>query len=245
MNTEDLAFRLGHTALPEIELPMHRQQLKQALSGMDIQPRTFLNWLPVRQPVWKTALITSSAWMLVIAALAYAILAPVSGAGISTAMAADIALNSPQIKSLIPAGAAATVTATDIGNHKIAIYIQYHGILINAEVDANRNLHILTITHVTYLPTQQSTYLITPDYRAQVLTMAGADLRIKALFDGGASVRRIDSVNCNVATNNIDTGTITSADEMFALLVLTSANNQPAFLINLETGEIISMSDSN
>jgi hypothetical protein len=252
MNTGELVSRLEHVTPVNMELASHREQLKLALCGMNSQPRTvgisgwkFLHWLPARQPVWKTVLIASSAWLLVIAAVIYAILPPVSGSGMSIAMAADLALNSPQIKAILPADGTATVTATDIGNHIVAIVIQKQGVLINAQVDAAGALRILKITRYMMLAPPLEGYVVTPEYRQKILTLAGADARIKTLLDGGAAVRRIQPAVYNVVTNDLDTGTVTNVTEHLTLLVLTAGTGQPEFLVNPDTGLVISLSDSN
>ena len=255
MNTEELVTRLEHINVPRMEFASHRQQLKQYLAETNRLPQQPVNItellrskmrhltgsLIAHQPVWKILFISSAAWIAIAVIIAFVFFAPVSNKGINAAMAADLALNNPQIKAMLPADGATTVTATDIGNHKIAIFIQRHSVYINAEVDAKGVLQIKKITHITPLFPQQGDSGLTAEENEQALSLAKADARVQALLDGGASISRVEVLYCNVVTNNIDIGKITNVKERLVFVQLWSEQGEKGFLVNLETGVIIGM----
>jgi hypothetical protein len=62
---------------------------------------------------------------------------------------------------------------------------------------------------------------------------------VQILLNTGASINRVDAVNCNVVVNNIETGKITNTDQMYAYVILDIGNQQHGFLIDLKNGSVV------
>ena len=252
MNTEELVNRLENVNLPGMELPYHRQQLKRTLlESHRLLPKPLpskvrfhllkpFDGLASRQPVWKTLVISSLTWIVVVFILAFVFFAPISNKGMNIAMATDLALNNAQIKAILPADGTTTVTINDIGNRKIEIFIQKHNVYINAEINTSGNLKIKKITYYSFLPPQQGRNSLTVEENEKAVKLATADIRVRSLQNAGFTIQQIEAVYCNVVTNNIDTAKVTNVKQMFAFLILESGNEQQGFLINLETGLVLS-----
>ena len=252
MNTEELVNGLENVNLPGMELAYHRQQLKRTLlESHRLLPKPLPNkvrfhllkpfiGLASRQPVWKTLVISSLTWIVVVFILAFVFFAPISNNGMTIAMATDLALNNAQIKAILPADGTTTVMINDIGNRNIEIFIQKHDVYINAEINSSGNLKIKKITYYSFLPPQQGRNSLTVEENEKAVKLATVDIRVRSLQNAGFTIQQIEAVYCNVVTNNIDTAKVTNVKQMFAFLILESGNEQQGFLINLETGLVLS-----
>jgi len=68
------------------------------------------------------------------------------------------------------------------------------------------------------------------------LNIAKTDIQVQILLNMGASINRVDAVNCNVVVNNIETGKITNTDQMYAYVILDIGINSMDFWSILKMG---------
>jgi hypothetical protein len=257
MNTEELVSRLENVDLPNIELESHRQHLKQALleaynlpshhvdttkplgNKIHLLITRSLYGLTSHKPVWKTLIISSVVWIVIASTIAFIVFTPVSNTGTNMVMAAGLVLNDPLVKAMLPKDGTTIVTASDIGNHEAEIFIQNPGAFITVELETRGTLKIEKITHITIFPPAADGNSLTIEEKERALNVAKTDIQVQILLNTGASINRVDAVNCNVVVNNIETGKITNTDQMYAYVILDIGNQQHGFLIDLKNGSVV------
>lgn len=191
MKEDDLINKLENVELPEVELPSHKSQLKMALlksghsdnvletPGIKKRIITMKSIFMSKQPVWRTALVSVIAIALI---AGLSITLPSLFGKSDEALAADIALNSPEVQAALEGREIRELEVLDIvysENSDIATVILQleYNFLIAADVDMETEQVIET--HLLEL---------TDKKKQEIIDMAEADPRVQDLLEQGAHV---------------------------------------------------------
>lgn len=248
MTNEEIIRRLESVTLPNIALEGHRRELRAALlreySQVQTRPwrRGLFGWLQLRPPLWRTVLITSAAWVLVALIVILSVLIPMYRPQSMAALAVNTVLTSQEVKAVLANDEMATVTVTDIGNHRLEVVVESRGgSIIIAQVDTRNNT--LIIKEITYIILLGSPYEaeehITGEEQEKVINLASTDRTFRELLDKGAIIGKTTAVYCIVATRHLDIGETSESKERWAMVQLELQGKRWVFLVDTQSGRVI------
>lgn len=248
MTNEEIIKRLESVTLPNIALEGHRRELRAALlrEYSQVQARrertSLFGWLQSRPPLWRTVLITSTVWALVALIVILSVLIPMYRPHSIAALAVNTVLASQEVRAVLVNDEMATVTVTDIGNHRLEVVVESRGgSIIIAQVDTRNNT--LIITEITYIILLGSPYEteehITGEEQEKVINLASTDRTFRELLDKGAIIGKTTAVYCIVATRHLATGETAETKERWAMVQLELQGKRWVFLVDTQSGRII------
>ena len=250
MKEEELIKKLEEVELPEIELASHRRRLRMALldagypkkrpevsimelakaklkGGKDIVTRGLVS----RRPVWKTALASAFAALL-IAALALAL--PSLTGQPAEALAADIARSSPEVIAALGGDEVGTVKVVNIEGDMATVIVEGEmGGIVTALVD----LHTRAVTEAVGGPQ------LTDEEKENALNIVTADPRVQELLDKGAIIDMVLPLYVHLGVINQETGEIEEIEETWAQVWIELGNQHWGAQVDLIRGKVVTLTD--
>jgi hypothetical protein len=251
MTYEDMIRKLENATLPNISLESHRRELRVALLREYSQIQThrerisLFGWLQSRPSFWRTVLITSAIWVLIVIVVTLSVLVLRSQPPSVAAMAVNTVMASPAVKTVLASDEVKTVTVSDIGNSRLEVVVESRGgTIIIVQVDTqNKKITILEILYIILLgsPYDAEEY-ITGEEQAKVISLASTDHTFKELMDKGASVSKTTAIWSIVSARRVDTGKNTQTKEKWAMVTVEYQDKRWFFLVNIERARVINRS---
>jgi hypothetical protein len=247
MTAIDVINKLENVILPDVDYGNHRQELRNVLltEYARIQNKTSIkhpNWIQDRTYVWKTVIVTSAAWILVVLAVVFSVLTPIWHSESAAARAINTVMNSTEIKTALAGDNTTGINITEKGKQQMEVVIEsYGGKIISALVDTSNNIpNITEITIITLIgsPFDEKTQ-VSPDERNMILNLANKNHAFRELIEKGSIVDEIRVENSIVTVKNTDTGEIDETRNRTAILQLSFLNKTSSVFINLENGRVI------
>ena len=215
MTNAEVVRRLESVTLPDIALEGHRRELRATLlreyamaAAQADRPSSF-GFMRSRTPVWRTVVVTSTAWALVTLAVTLAVLIPAHQPESTAVMAVNTVLASQSVKTVLANDEMAAVTVTDIENKLVDVMVESRGgNIIIARVDTRDNT--VTITEITYIVWLGSPYdakeYVTGNELEKVIDLASTNSTFRELLGKGGSITGTTAVYCVVSTRRTDSG---------------------------------------
>ena len=250
MNKEELIKKLESTELPKIELQSHRRRLRIALLDADYLERQregtildptkskvrggierMLKGLASPRPVWKTALVTTLAIVLV---FGLTIGLPSLIGQSPEVRAAEIAQNSPDVIAALGGDEVETVTVLNIADNMATVIVEGKmGGIVNALVD----LHTKIVTEAVSGPQ------LTDEEKEKALDIVNADSKVRELLDRGAVIDLVLPMYVTFSRVNQETGEIEKITETWAQMWINLGNTQWGVQVDLIRGKVVSLTD--
>jgi hypothetical protein len=251
MTNEEVIKKLESVPLPDISQERHGRELRAALLREYAQvqihdeQKGLFRWLQSRPPLWRTILITSTAWALVVLLVVLSVLIPTYQSHSVEAMAVDAVMANEEVRSALANDEMATVKVTDIGNRQLEVVVESRGDrIIVARVNTLNNAPI--ITKISYIMFFGSIYdveeQLTGKERDKVISLASTDRTFRELLDKGAVISKIMAIQSIVATRHLDTGETTETKERWATIHLEFQGKRGYFVVDPENGRVINRS---
>jgi hypothetical protein len=250
MKKEELIKKLESTELPKIELQSHRSRLRIALLDADYPERQrevaildltkskvrggierMLKGLVSPRPVWKTALVTTSAIVL---AFGLAIGLPSLIGQSPEVLAAEIAQNSPDVIAALGGDEVETVKVLNIKDNMATVVVEGKmGGIVNALVD----LYTKVVTQAVSGPQ------LTDEEKEKALNIVTADPRVQELLDRGAVIDLVLPMYVTFSGVNQETGEIEEITETWAQIWINLGNRQWGVQVDLIRDKVVSITD--
>jgi hypothetical protein len=245
MKDKDLIKKLENVELPEVEILSHQRRLKMALleSGYlkKRQSATVSELLKARvkggiknmysilvsrRPIWQTVL-ASALVITLIAALSITL--PSLFGQSDTALAAEIAQNSPEVIAALGGDEISEVDVIEINNGMATVIVHGTlGITVTVEVDLLTEI----VTEVIGGPQ------LTDEEKEKALSILHSDPRIQALFDNGAVIQALLPIE--VQLTSITGEEVT---EIWAQAWINLGDKQYGAQVDLIQERVVSLSD--
>ncbi|OGO37894.1 MAG: hypothetical protein A2147_06435 [Chloroflexi bacterium RBG_16_57_8] len=250
MNTEELTARLENVALPGVVLEDHRRELRASLleeyARIQVKRGTggWLAWLQSRPLLWRTALITSAVWALIVVSLVVSNLFPTYQPYSGTAQTVNAVMSHPLVRAALAGDEAAEVTVASLGDGIAEVVIEGGaGTMIIVRVNTRNNpVTIMDITYVIlfgsgsmYGPAES----LTGDDRDKVLAIAGTDRTFRELMDKGATVSETSAMQTVLSTRHLDTGEATESREQWATVHVDLEGKRWFFLVDPQRSRVM------
>jgi len=250
MNKEELIKKLESAKLPKIELQSHRRQLRIALLNADYSERQpevtisdltkskvrggiekMLRGLVSPRPVWKTALVTGLAIVLV---FALAIGLPSLIGQSPELLAGEIVQNSPDVIAALGGDEVETVRILNIEDNMATVIVEGKmGGIVNALVD----LYTKVVTEAVGGPQ------LTDEEKDKALNIATTDPRVQEVLDMGAVIDLVLPMYVTFSKVNQETGEIEEVTETWAQMWINLGNRAWGVQVDLIRGKVVSMTD--
>ncbi len=245
MKDKDLIKKLENVELPEVELPSHQRRLKMALlesgylrtrqsatvldriknrikGGID----TIMGIFVSRRPVWQTVLVSAMAIALI---AGLSITLPSLFGQSDTALAAEIAQNSPEVMAALGSEGISEVEVLEIKDGMATIRVGgTMGTIITVEVD----LLTKVVTEVFGGPQ------LTDEEKETALNILSADPRVQVLFAQGAVIHVLLPIEFTLIAVSGEEVT-----ETWAQAWINLGDKQYGAKVDLIRGRVVSLSD--
>ncbi len=212
MKEEDLTSKLENLKLPEVELPSHKSQLKMALlkerhsASVAELVRTKIKGggyimrgiLISKQPVWRTALVSVLATVLVAGLSTIPSLARQS----NVSLAEEIVKNSSEVMEALNGEEISDLNVVHIKDNMATVLVA--GASPFSEVMVDVDLLAKRVIQIFILPLE--TYSI-KDEQERILRILEADPRTKTLLEKGAVIDTHGMIIVSVFSSEIVEGT--------------------------------------
>ena len=181
-----------------------------------------------RQPVWKTALVSVLAIVLI---TGLAITVPALTGQSSEALAAEIAQNSPQVKAALGDGEVKVIKVIKIVDDEGIVICEGELGIILTEVD----LKTKEVTKVEVVPMPE----FTAADEQEAINIAKADPRVQELLDKGASIGKVSPAYFFGARLNEGTGEIEEFSGALARVAIELGEKNWAAEVDLTEGKVV------
>jgi len=252
MKEEELIKKLENVELPTIEMQSHRRRLRMALLDAGYLKRqrevtilelakskvkggidTMIRGLVSRQPVWKTAVVSMLALVLVVG---LSLTIPSLSAESVYAQAAEIAKNSPQVRAALGDGEVQVVKVIKLVDDKGTVICEgTMGRLVTAEVD----LKTKEVTGVKVAIEIVDMPELTEADEAEAINIAKADPRVKELLDQGASIGKVLPMYSFGMRTDTETGELVELSGMLVRVVIELGEKSWIVHVDLDEGKVV------
>jgi len=252
MRKKELINKLESIRLPEIELQSHQRRLRMALLNAGYLQRqrevaildlakskvkggidTMIRGLVSRQPVWKTAVVSMLALVLV-GGLSLAI--PSLSTKSAYAQAADIAQNSPEVHAALGDEEVQVVKVIKLVDDKGTVICEgTMGRLVTAEVD----LESKEVTNVKVAIEIVDMPELSEADEQEAINIAKADPRVKELLDQGASIGMVFPMYSFGMRTNIETGETEEFSGMLVRVAIELGEKRWLAHVDLVEGKVV------
>jgi hypothetical protein len=248
MNREELITRLEALRLPDVILEDHRRELRASLlaeySRASSRKGPF-GWLRSRPLLWRTGIVTSAAWLLVLIALVATNVIPMLAPYPGTEQAVNAVLAHPLVKAALGGDSVASVTVTPLDAREAEVVIAGGAgttIIARAESRGGR-VRILEITYIILFGSIFEPEVVISGQEAErIEAIATTNRDFRKLVDRNVRIERIVSLEALVSTRELDTGAVTETRGRWAMVELTRDTQRWFFLVDPSGSRVINES---
>lgn len=243
MFNNEIIERLENVAVPEVTLDRYRQHLrdtliKQYAGTEDTRFQTSL----FRSPVWKTAFITSAAWVMIVIAVIFGFVMPAFQSNSVEARVIEKVMAMPEIRSLLAGDESRNISLTDVGDNQLEILVESHGgRIIIARVNIfDEDIQISKISYVVLMGSIYEPEVdIIGDELERLIQTGKTDPAFRNLIDNGAEVVKAVAVVCLIITRDLDNGKVEDTRENWAMVTLKLQDENCYFLVDPANSRVI------
>lgn len=250
MKREDFITRLETLNVPDVYLDDHRRELRASLLV------EYARVNPTNQPTvrhrsrslrWRTVLITSAAWLLIVIILVTTNVLPISWSYLETQNAINAVLAYPIIKDTLATDGITSVSVTPLRDDEVEVVIASGGeTTIVAHLETRRDqVKIIDITYIILFGSIfEPEETITGQEADKILTIASNQKAFRKLLDKGVKVERIVSIEALVSKRWLSTGEESETRSKWAIVELAQDNQRWTFLVDPSSSTVINRSPS-